>query len=308
MNSLSQKKKEYLKRNLILYLFLAPTILYFILFHYAPIYGLIIAFKDYSPFIGVLKSPWAAQNGFDHFIKFFRSIYFGRLMTNTFLLSFYSLIFGFPVPIFLALAFNEFKSTKLRNIYQTFSYIPHFLSVVVVCGFIVMFTTTDTGLFNKVFVWLGLPQQRFLQDPAWFRTIYVTSGIWQGAGWASIIYYSALSSLSYTLYEAAEIDGANRYQKMFYISLPGMAPTIITIMLLNLGNLFAVGFEKVFLLYTPITYVTSDVLSTYVYRSGFVNQEYSFASAVGLFNSIIRLLLLVLFNYLAKKTVHESLW
>ena len=308
MNRLSQKKKEYLKRNSILYLFLAPTLIYFILFHYAPIYGLIIAFKDFSPFIGVIQSPWTAQHGLDHFIKFFQSMYFSRLMNNTFLLSFYSLIFGFPIPILLALAFNEFKSNKARNLYQTFSYIPHFLSVVVVCGFIVMFATTDTGLFNKILVFLGLPQQQFLQDPSWFRTIYVLSGIWQGAGWASIIYYSTLSAISYTLYEAAEIDGANRYQKMLYISLPGMVPTIITIMLLNMGNLFSVGFEKVFLLYNPITYITSDVLSTYVYRAGFVNQEYSFASAVGFFNSVIRLLLLVLFNYIAKKFVHESLW
>lgn len=308
MLKLAQRKKDYVKRNLVWYLFLAPTLIYFLLFHYAPIYGLIIAFKNYSPFIGVIDSPWAENHGFEHFIKFFQSIYFNRLMTNTFLISFYSLIYGFPVPIILALAFNEFKNVRVRNMYQSFSYIPHFLSIVVVCGFIVMFTTTDTGLFNKILMALGLPQQKFLSDPAWFRTVYVASGVWQGAGWSSIIYFSSLSAISYNLYEAADIDGANRYQKIRFISLPGMAPTIITIMLLNMGNLFAVGFEKVFLLYSPITYVTSDVLSTYVYRSGFMNQEYSFASAVGFFNSIIRLVLLVLFNYLAKKFVHESLW
>ena len=300
--------QETIKRNFVWYLFLAPTLIYLLLFHYAPIYCLIIAFKNYSPFICVMQSPWASYHGFEHFIKFFQSVYFNRLMGNTFFMSFYSLLYGFPVPIILALAFNELKNTRLRNIFQSCSYIPHFLSIVVVCGFIVMFTTTDTGLFNRILLSLGLPQQQFLNDPAWFRTVYVASGIWQGAGWSSIIYFSSLSAISYNLYEAADIDGANRYQKIRYISLPGMAPTIITIMLLNMGNLFSVGFEKVFLLYSPITYVTSDVLSTYVYRSGFMNQEYSFASAVGFFNSIIRLILLIFFNYIAKKTVHESLW
>lgn len=293
------------KKNFVLYTFLFPTILYFLVFHYAPLYGLQIAFKDFSPFIGFARSPWV---GFKHFESFFNSIYLWRLASNTFLISFYSILFGFPMPIILALILNELRSERFRSVFQTISYVPHFISTVIICGLIVNFLSPSTGIVNAIISSLGGNTIDFLIRPEWFRTIYIGSGVWQGMGWSSIIYYASLRAISPSLYEAADIDGASRWQKIIRISLPGILPTIITLLLLNLGNLMAVGFEKIFLLYNPSTYKTADVISTYVYRSGLISQQYSFASAVGLFNSFITLILLFIFNYSAKKSTGESLW
>ncbi len=302
MNSSSRR---IIKKNIALYLLLMPTILYFLIFRYVLIYGLQIAFKEYNPFIGYKDSPWV---GFKHFQSFFNSIYFYRLVRNTFLLSFYSILFGFPVPIIFALFLNELKSERFRSIIQSISYIPHFISTVIVCGLLVNFLSPSTGVINAVIKALTGDTIDFLRKPEWFRTIYVSSGIWQQMGWNSIIYYAAIRAIDPFLYEAADIDGANRWQKMIRISLPSILPTIITLLLLNLGNIMNVGFEKVFLLYNPNTYQTADIISTYVYRSGLVDQQYSFATAVGLFNSIINLLLLVIFNSVSKKASGESLW
>ncbi|WP_246079031.1 ABC transporter permease [Paenibacillus piri] len=293
------------KRNLVLYLFLAPAAVYYLLFHYAPMYGTLIAFQDYNPFRGMLGSPWV---GFKHFDAFFNSIYFYRLIRNTFLIGAYSILFGFTIPILFALLLHEVKHAKLRTMIQSVSYLPHFISTVVVAGLIVTFTSPSTGFINGLLQFFGGSQIDFLREPGWFRTVYVSSGVWQTLGWSSIIYFAALAGISPSLYEAAEMDGASRWQKIWHISLPGIKPTIITILLLDLGRVMDVGFEKVFLLYNSTTYETADVLSTYVYRSGLVQQQYSFASAVGLFNSVLTFVMIVGFNRLARRLSGYSLW
>ncbi|TBL75332.1 ABC transporter permease [Paenibacillus thalictri] len=293
------------KRNIVLYIFLAPAALYYILFHYAPMYGTLIAFQDYNPFRGMLESPWV---GLKHFQKFFESIYFYRLIRNTFLIGLYSIVFGFTVPIVFALLLHEVKHRKFRSLVQSISYLPHFISTVVVAGLIVMFTSPSTGLINGIITFFGGAKIDFLREPGWFRTVYISSGVWQTVGWSSIIYFAALTSISPSLYEAADMDGANRWQKVWHISLPGIKPTVITILLLDLGRVMDVGFEKVFLLYNSATYETADVLSTYVYRSGLIDQQYSFAAAVGLFNSAITFALIIGFNQLARRLSGYSLW
>ena len=293
------------KNYSMLYLFLIPALAYFLIYHYIPMYGVIIAFKDYSPFMGVIESPWV---GWKYFESFFNSIYFWRLIRNTFLLSFYSLIYGFPIPIIFALLLNELPFLKYRSLVQTISYIPHFVSTVVIVGMISKFLSPTSGFVNSFIELFGGEAINFMSEPSWFRTVYISSGIWQGVGWSSIIYFAALSAISPTQYEAAKIDGANRWQRIWYISLPGMLPTILTMLLLSLGNIMSVGFEKVYLMYKPVTYETADIISTYVYRSGILEQNYSFASAVGLFNSVINLVLITTFNYLSRRISDYSLW
>jgi len=292
-------------RNITLYLFLLPAFVYYIIFHYAPMYGALIAFQDYNPFAGMSNSPWV---GFKHFRDFFGGVYFFRLLRNTLLISVYGLIFGFPMPIIFALLLNEVKSKKFRTTIQTISYMPHFISVVILCGLIVQFLAPNTGLIAKILEgFLGYPIN-VLEFSSWFRPIYIGSGIWQSMGWGSIIYFAALTSINPSLYEAADIDGASRIQKMVHISLPGLLPTIVTLLILNMGNLLSVGFEKVMLLYRTATYETADVISTYVYRSGLIAQQYSFATAVGLFNSAVGLILVLSANYAAKRISSQSLW
>jgi len=272
-----------------LYIFLLPTIVFFVVFHYVPIYGLQIAFKNYVIMKGIWGSAWV---GLQNFADVFALGSFWEVLRNTVLISFYKIVFGFPAPIILAILLSELVSTRFKKAAQTISYLPHFVSWVVLGGLFRQFLSPSMGL----------------QSPEWFRPIYISSGIWQSMGWSSIIYYASLRAINPSLYEAAAIDGANRKQKILSISLPGILPTIITLLLLNLGNLLTVGFEKVFLLYNPSTYETADVLSTYVYRSGLVGQQYSFAAAVGLFNSAVTLILLIVFNYAAKKASGQSLW
>ncbi|MFD0680993.1 MULTISPECIES: ABC transporter permease [unclassified Paenibacillus] len=302
-NSLWMRNK--MKRNMVLYLFLAPAAVYYLLFHYAPMYGTLIAFQDYNPFRGMMSSPWV---GLKHFNAFFDSIYFYRLIRNTFLIGAYSILFGFTIPIIFALLLHEVRHTRFRTIIQSMSYLPHFISTVVVAGLIVTFTSPSTGFINGILDFVGAQKIDFLRETGWFRTIYVSSGVWQNLGWSSIIYFAALTSISPSLYEAADMDGANRWQKVWHISLPGIKPTIITILLLDMGRVMDVGFEKVFLLYNSTTYETADVLSTYVYRSGLVQQQYSFASAVGLFNSVLTFIIIILFNKLARRLSGYSLW
>lgn len=293
------------KRSAVLYLFLLPALLYYAIFQYGPMYGALIAFQDYNPFRGMGESPWV---GLKHFYAFFNSIYFFRLIRNTFLIGAYSILFGFGVPIVFALFLNEMKHGKLRSVFQSISYLPHFISTVVVAGLIVTFLSPSTGVVNAVLSAFGGQTVDFMREPDWFRTVYVSSGIWQQMGWSSIIYYAALSGISPSLYEAAEIDGAGRWDKVWNISLPGILPTIVTMFLLDLGRIMDVGFEKVYLLYNSATYETADVLNTYVYRAGLEQQQYSFAAAVGLFNSVITLLFIVLFNQLARRLSGNSLW
>lgn len=293
------------KRNLVLYVFLAPAAIYYLLFHYAPMYGTLIAFQDYNPFRGISNSPWV---GFKHFQAFFDSIYFIRLIRNTLLIGFYSILFGFTIPIIFALLLHEVKHPRFRSFIQSISYLPHFISTVVVAGLIVTFTSPSTGFINGIIEFFGGSGIDFLREPGWFRTLYVSSGVWQTVGWSSIIYFASLTGISPSLYEAADMDGSNRWQKIWHISLPSIKPTIITILLLDLGRIMDVGFEKVFLLYNSTTYETADVLSTYVYRSGLVQQQYSFAASVGLFNSFLTFVFIIVCNRLARKLSGHSLW
>lgn len=294
-----------IKKEKFLYILVLPTIVYFFIFHYIPMYGIVIAFQDYSPAGGFFKSPWV---GFEHFKNFFSSVYFLRLLRNTFLLSFYSLIFGFPVPIIFALLLNEVKNSIFKRTVQTVSYFPHFVSVVIVVGIMNIFLHPTNGFINLLLQRLGHEPIYFMQETRWFRFLYVSSGIWQSFGWSSIIYLAVLSGISPELYEAAIVDGANRFQRAIYISIPCLLPTIVLLLILNIGNLLNVGFEKIILMYSPRTYEVADVISTYVYRRGLLEANFSFGAAVGLFNNIVNFILLLTANYIARKVTEYSLW
>ena len=291
-------------RNRSLYLMIIPVLIFFILFHYKPMYGAIIAFKDYTPALGIAESPWV---GWDNFTRFFSSVYFGRLIRNTILLSFYSLLFGFPAPIILALLLNEVKNKKFKGLTQTVTYLPHFISMIVVTGMLVDFSMTS-GLFNDIIELFGGERSPLLQNPDLYRTIYVASGIWQEIGWGSIIYLSALSGVDSQLYEAAQIDGAGKWKQLIHVTLPGIAPTIIIMFILKMGTLMNMGYEKTILLYNPATYEPADIISSYIYRIGLLEQDWSYSTAIGLFNSVINLGLLLLTNKIARKCGETSLW
>ena len=287
-----------------IYMMIAPVLLWYIIFHYIPMLGTVIAFQDYKPALGFLKSKWV---GFEHFIDFFTGPYAWRLIRNTLLLNIYSIIFGFTAPIILALLINEVRGYWYKKIVQTISYIPHFISIVVVCGFLTTFSRTD-GLFNDILAMFGIPAENLLSDPDLFRTIFTASGVWQTMGWGSIIYLATLSTVDPTLYEAAVIDGAGRFRQVLSVSLPALKPVIIIQFIMRMGNILTQGFEKVILLYNPLTYETADVLSSYVYRRGLVQMDFSFGAAVGIFNSVVNVAVLVVVNYLFKKKAEESLW
>jgi putative aldouronate transport system permease protein len=287
-----------------LYLIALPVLAYYIIFHYAPMYGAQIAFKDFSPAGGITGSPWV---GFKHFTDFFGSIYFIRVLKNTLTISITSLVFGFPAPIILALLLNELRSRRFSRTVQLITYMPHFISMVVICGMILEFTT-QSGLISVVLSWFGIPAKTMLNDAGLFVPIYVISGIWQGIGWGSIIYLAALTGIDQELYQAASIDGAGRWKQTLYVTLPGLMPTIIVLLILRTGNILSVGAEKIILLYNPSIYETSDVISSYVYRRGLLNADWSFSSAVGLFNSIVNFILVASVNWLARRTSDTSLW
>ncbi|NOU85379.1 ABC transporter permease subunit [Paenibacillus sp. LMG 31460] len=293
-----------IRKNKLLYLMLAPVILFFSLFHYIPMYGAIIAFKDFSPRLGIIGSPWA---GFEHFKVFFEGIYFWRTLKNTILISLYDLVFGFPAPIILALLLNEVKKTIFKRSIQTITYMPHFVSLVVVCGMIKEFTVSG-GLINDFIAFLGGERLSLLLESQFFRTIYVSSGVWQHIGWGTIIYLAALAGIDTEQYEAAKIDGAGRWKQMRHVTLPGIMPTIVILLILEMGRMLSVGTEKVILLYNPTIYETADVISSYVYRVGLQEFNYSFSSAVGLFNSAINFTLVVGSNWLSRKLNDTSLW
>jgi len=296
--------KKDIRRNYSLYLLVLPVLLFYLLFSYKPMYGAIIAFKDYTPRLGIDGSPFV---GLDNFIRFFNSTYFVRLMRNTLLLSVYSLIFGFPAPIILALLLNEVKNKKFKSLTQTVTYLPHFISLIVVTGMIVNFAMTS-GLINDIIVFFGGERSPLLQNPDLYRTIYIVSSIWQEVGWGSIIYLAALSGVDSQLYEAAMIDGAGKFKQLIFVTLPSIMPTIIIMLILKMGSLMSLGYEKTILLYNPATYETADIISSYVYRIGLMEQDWSYSTAIGLFNSLINFLLLILTNRLSKKVSETSLW
>jgi putative aldouronate transport system permease protein len=292
-------------RDRYLVIMVLPVILYFILFAYYPMYGVLIAFKDYSISKGILGSEWA---GFQYFEQFFSSLYFNRLLKNTLLISVYSLLWGFPIPIIFALMLNEFKDSLFKRGIQTIAYLPHFISLVVICGMLINFLSPQGGIINQFITLTGNKPINFLGTPKWFRTVYIASGIWQEFGWSSIIYLAALSGINPELYESARIDGAGRWKQMLHITLPGIKPTILTILILSIGNIMSVGYEKIILIYNQSTYETADVISSYVYRMGLLSQQYSYAGAVGLFNSAVNVALLLLCNVLGKRFFGVGIW
>lgn len=293
-----------LRRNKYIYLMALPVLAYYLVFHYGPMYGLLIAFKDFSPGLGIWGSPWI---GFDHFNDFFQSHYFGRLIRNTVLINVYELLFAFPASIVLALLINEIRSSLFKRAVQTVSYLPHFISIVVVVGMMVDFLARD-GLINQLLAAFGLESIPFLRQPEWFRFLYVSSGIWQGIGWGSIIYLAAISNIDPTLYEAAKMDGAGRWKQTLHITIPGIMPTIVILLILSMGSMMTVGSEKVLLMYNPLTYETADVISTYVYRKGILEANYGYTTAVGLFNSVISFALIVAANGISKRVSDNKLW
>lgn len=294
-----------LKKNRHVYLMLVPVLAYFIIFQYGPLYGLQIAFKDYKPILGFWKSPWV---GFEHFEEFFGSFFFWRLLKNTLLLSLYSLLFYFPAGIVLALLFNELSSQKFKRTVQTITYMPHFISLVVIVGIMFDFFARD-GLVNQLLGLFQIQPIPFMRDASWFRTMYVGSELWQNVGWSSIIYLAAISNVDPALYEAAKMDGAGRYKQMLHITFPGILPTISILLILFIGNFMSVGTEKILLMYSPVTYETADVIQTYVFRKGILEFNYSYSAAVGLFNSIISFTLLILANAVARRTSESNkLW
>jgi putative aldouronate transport system permease protein len=267
-------------------------------------YGALIAFKNYSPGRGFSDSPWV---GFDHFLRFFKSPYFVRLLRNTFLISFYGLLFGFPAPIILALLLNEVRHSTFKRTIQTITYLPHFISMIVICGMIADFSLS-TGLFNDIIEFFGGTRFPLLRQASFYRPIYIASDIWQGVGWGTIIYLSALSAIDPQLYEAAMIDGAGRFKQLLHVTLPSIAPTIVILLILRIGSLLSVGYEKTLLLYNPAIYETSDIISTYVYRVGLLEQNWSYSTAIGLFNSLINFTLLIMANRISRQVSETSLW
>lgn len=292
------------KRYKSVYALALPGILFYIIFCYLPMYGVVIAFKNYSPALGIMGSPWV---GFQHFIDFFSNPQFFRLIKNTLLLSFYLIVFTFPAPIILALMLNEVQCKWFKKGVQTITYLPHFISLVVICGMIVDFTSSR-GFITAILNALGGEHVNLLQEAGLFRTIYVISEIWQGVGWGSIIYLAAMSGLDMELYEAAEIDGAGKINQLIHVTLPGLAPTIVIMFIVRVGNIMTIGADKVILLYTPVVYDTADIISSYIYRKGLVENNQSFSAAVGLFNSLINCILVYAANLFSRKFSDNSLW
>lgn len=288
-----------------LYLLLVPVVLYFIIFKFWPMYGVQIAFKDFSPSKGIFDSPWV---GFKHFLRFFNSFNFWDILRNTITISFYQLIAGFPIPILLALVLNEMRNAKFKKLLQTVTYAPHFLSTVVLVGMLTAFLNPSTGLVNRVIEMLGGEAINFMAEESWFSSLYVWSGVWQNAGWGTVIYMASLSSIDVQLYEAATIDGASRFKKLLHVTLPSIVPTAVTMLILDCGRIMNIGFEKAFLMQNDLNINRSEVISTYVYQVGITQAQYSYSTAVDLFNAVINVILLLVVNKISKKLTQTSLW
>jgi putative aldouronate transport system permease protein len=287
-----------------LYFMLLLPIAWYLIFHYGPLYGLQIAFKNFNPAKGILGSPW---EGFGHFERFFDSYYFWRLLWNTVSINLFSLIIAFPIPIMLALLVNEIRSKSFSKWLQNITYIPHFISVVVIVGILNVFLSPN-GPINMLIEAFGGTSIRFLEAAGWFKTIFISSNIWQNMGWQSIIYIAALSGVNPQLYEAAKMDGASRLRRIWHVSLPGIASVVVILLILDVGHFMNVGFEKILLMQNNLNLESSDVISTFVYTTGILKGEYSYTAAIGLFNSVINLILLLMVNRFARKTSETSLW
>lgn len=301
----SKRVKVDWRRNKGIYLLLIPILAFYIVFRYFPMYGATIAFQDFVPSLGISGSEWI---GLENFVDFFTSRKFIVILRNTLVISFSSLIFCFPAPIILALLMNELRSKLYTRTVQTVTYLPHFISLVVICGLIKNFTA-NTGFISQIIsLFTGAEPATMLNNPKAFVPIYIISEIWQATGWGSIIYLAALTGVDQQLYEAAMIDGAGRFRQTLSVTIPCIMPTIVTMLILKIGNILNVGYEKIILLYNPLIYDTSDVISTYVYREGLLNQNYGYSTAVGLFNSLINFILLLMANYLSKRYTETSLF
>jgi putative aldouronate transport system permease protein len=292
------------QRDKYLYLMVLLPLAYFVLFHYIPMYGITLAFKDFDIGKGIMGSPWV---GFKYLEEFFSNRYSWVVVRNTIVLRLWQLAIGFPAPIILALLLNELRTIRFKRIVQTSSYLPHFISLVVVAGMVISFLASD-GPINSLIKRFGGQAVPFMQRPEWFAPVFTISGIWQHAGWASVIYLAALTGISLELIEAAVIDGAGRWQRLLHITLPGIAPTVTIMFLLRIGQLLTVDYQMVLLLYSPAIYETSDVLGTYIYRRGIVGADFSFATAVGLFQAVVGLVFIVGANWIAKRVGDTSLW
>ncbi|MCI1774943.1 MAG: ABC transporter permease subunit [Paenibacillus lautus] len=293
------------RRHWQLYLLVIPPVLYFIIFKYLPMANAVLAFKNYNVMKGIWGSPWV---GTQYFEMFFRNPAFVTLIKNTLYISFYQLIVGFPIPILLALALNEVKSARFKKTVQMVTYAPYFISTVVMVSIIMLFLSPRLGIVNTIAGALGFEAVNYLGEPGMFRTIYVLSDVWQTMGYSAVIYLAALAGVDPSLYEAAKVDGANRFQKILNVDLPGILPAAVIILILSVGNIMALGFEKMYLLQNPLNLSSSEIISTYVYKIGLLNANYSFATAVGLFNSLINLVLLLIVNAIAKRASNTSLW
>ncbi|PWQ97070.1 ABC transporter permease [Leucothrix arctica] len=296
---------RHVRREWQLYLMLAPTVIWFILFLYKPMYGLQIAFKDYSIFRGIEGSSWV---GFEHFYTLFGNDQFIRAIWNTLIISSLSLLFGFPIPILLALMFNEILNQTFKRTAQTIVYLPHFISTVIIAGIVITAFSPSSGIVNQFLVWLGMEPIYFLTKPEWFRPIFIGSGIWQEAGFGSIVFLAAMAGVNPSLYESAVVDGASRWQMMWKITIPCILPTILIMLIIRIGNLLEVGFELIILLYQPATYSTADVISTFIYRQGLIGAQYDLAAAAGLFNAVVAFILVMTANTISKHYSRTSLW
>ena len=303
-----ERKSEFLKnikRSWQLYVFVSLAFLTILIFNYLPMYGVLMAFQNFSPINGIWGSPWV---GFEHFRVFFNGPFFWPIMRNTIMLSLYALIAGFPLPIILALAFNEVKGSFFKKFTQTVTYAPHFISMVVMTGMVISFLSPSTGIINHLLNLIGVDAINFLSEPGWFRSIYVWSGIWQSTGWGTVIYLAALAGVDPTLHEAAIVDGASRFKRILHINIPAIMPTIIILLIMNAGAIMTNGFERILLLQTPLNLSVSRVISTYVFEVGIEGLRFSFSTAINLFNSIINAILLIIVNMIAKKVSDTGLW
>lgn len=299
-----KKNLKFIASNYELYIMIIPVIVFYLIFMYWPMYGVLMAFQDYKPMLGISGSMWV---GFDNFMAFFKSVNFARVLKNTLSISVGTLLFSFPTPILLALSINELRNKYFKKTVQTVTYMPHFISLVITCSLIREFTA-NTGIITQFAQLFGYSGKTMLSQPGLFAPIYIISGIWQEIGWNSIIYLAALSSIDAQLYEAAEIDGAGKLVQTIHVTLPGILPTIIILFIMKMGTLLSVGYEKILLLYNPGIYETADVISTYVYRLGFESSNYSLSTAIGLFNSVINIVLLCVSNKICNKVNGTSLF
>jgi len=296
--------KKFLRDRWLL-LMMVPGIIYYVVFKFLPMYGVIIAFKKFNVYLGILKSPWV---GFKHFVNFFNAPYFWQLIRNTMLINIYSLVFTFPMPIILAIAFNEIYRARLKKPLQSITFLPHFISTVVVTSLVLRFLAPTSGIVNKLLGYIGVEPVSFLTDPKYFRSIYIIMEVWKGVGWSSILFIAALSRIDTALYEAAVVDGSSKLQQQWYITLPSIIPTIVIMLILRVGHLLDLGAQTIILLYNPMIYETADVLSTFVYRRGIVNADFSYAAAVDLFTSVIGFVLIISSNKISKMVTDSGLW